>query len=74
MQKMSQSNYTSPEIFAAVFGPNVSAAEVVAEAVEAGYTPQDWIMTSIVEARKQGLEAEEAEAYSAICEECRIPG
>ena len=71
---MTQSNWTGPEIFAAVFGPNVSAAEVVAEAVEAGYTPQDWIMTSIGVAREQGLEAEEAESYRACCEECGIPG
>jgi len=71
---MTQSNWTGPEIFAAVFGPYVSAADVLAEAEESGLTPQDWIMNSIVEAREQGLGAEEEEAYRACCEECGIPG
>ena len=74
---MTQSNYThyaSPEIFAAVFGPNLSAAEVIAEAVEAGYTPQDWIMSNVLEARTCGMETDEDEAYSACCEECGIRG
>jgi len=71
---MTQSNWTGPEIFAAVFGSDVSAAEVLAEAEESRYTPQDWIMNSIVEAREEGLETEVSEAYSACCEECGIPG
>ena len=49
MQKMSQSNYASSEIFAAVFGPNVCAADVLAEDEEG--------RNSIVEAREQALEA-----------------
>lgn len=71
---MKKSNPASAEIFAAVFGERATPAHVLADAEESGLTPQDYIMSHCVEARKYGLETELYEAKDACCEEVGVVG
>jgi hypothetical protein len=75
----SNSGYTgkfhaaSVEVFSAVFGPYVNAAQVLADAADADRTPQDYIREHVEEAVKQGLETDADEAFDCCCEECDVP-
>jgi len=69
---MSNINYASPEIFAAVFGTETTES-VLSAAEESGYTVQDYVMSHVIEARKCGLETAQDDAFWACCEELRVP-
>ena len=65
-------NHDSETIWNCVFGPDATPAEVLQAAADDHVTPQDYTMSCIIDARKQGFDCDKGEAFESLCRQLDV--